>query len=469
MAIYQDNNILYTNVTKPSFVTSGRIAKGKYTIDDSGNITRTTGYLLNAIDIDWNGAYLESLDTYINSTADLLTQLELIYNTIPDISDLDLSEYLKSEDLTTELLENKLTDIFAPKSVEESLSELSTALNNKANKSEIPTSVNQLSGIDAYATNEWVLTTLNNYAKSPYDVYVEVQRNNGLPYVGKEEWLASLKGKDGTNGLSAYQIAKQYDPYITNDEREWIASLKGKDGSDAYTIAYNADPSVGTKEEWLASLKGETGDAGENGKSAFEIAQDNGFAGDEEEWLASLKGEKGDKGEQGEQGPGINILGYYDTLEELQEDTIETLNSIGDSYNVDGVIYVYNDLYDGDINEKWKPAGQFKGDKGDDGKSAYDVYAEIERAFNRDPLSPQDWITSLKGDKGDKGDQGEPGKSAYEVYAEIEEQFGRTPLSPQAWIESLQGGGTQYSAGTGISINSNVISIDKEQIWNIVQ
>ena len=56
-----------------------------------------------------------------------------------------------------------------------------------------------------------------------------------------------------------------------------------------------------------------------------------------------------------------------------------------------------------------------------------------------------------------------------EVYAEIEEQFGRTPLSPQAWIESLQGGGTQYSAGTGISINSNVISIDKEQIWNIVQ
>lgn len=35
------------------------------------------------------------------------------------------------------------------------------------------------------------------------------------------------------------------------------------------------------------------------GKSAYEIALDNGFEGTEKEWLESLKGEKGEKGEAG--------------------------------------------------------------------------------------------------------------------------------------------------------------------------
>ncbi len=38
------------------------------------------------------------------------------------------------------------------------------------------------------------------------------------------------------------------------------------------------------------------------GKSAYEIAVENGFRGTEKEWLASLKGDKGDKGEDGYNG-----------------------------------------------------------------------------------------------------------------------------------------------------------------------
>jgi hypothetical protein len=38
------------------------------------------------------------------------------------------------------------------------------------------------------------------------------------------------------------------------------------------------------------------GRKGEDGKSAYQIALDNGFIGSETEWLASLKGEKGDNG-----------------------------------------------------------------------------------------------------------------------------------------------------------------------------
>lgn len=40
-----------------------------------------------------------------------------------------------------------------------------------------------------------------------------------------------------------------------------------------------------------------------DGKSAYEIAVDEGFDGTETEWLESLKGEKGEKGDIGEQGP----------------------------------------------------------------------------------------------------------------------------------------------------------------------
>lgn len=51
------------------------------------------------------------------------------------------------------------------------------------------------------------------------------------------------------------------------------------------------------------------GGGGSAGKSAYEIAVDNGFEGDEEAWLESLKGERGlqgaagERGAQGEQGP----------------------------------------------------------------------------------------------------------------------------------------------------------------------
>lgn len=42
---------------------------------------------------------------------------------------------------------------------------------------------------------------------------------------------------------------------------------------------------------------------GEAGKSAYDIAVEQGFVGTEEEWLESLRGPQGEKGEQGEQGP----------------------------------------------------------------------------------------------------------------------------------------------------------------------
>ena len=48
--------------------------------------------------------------------------------------------------------------------------------------------------------------------------------------------------------------------------------------------------------------QGTNGADGANGKSAYELAVENGYAGDLQSWLTSLMGEKGDKGDTGEQG-----------------------------------------------------------------------------------------------------------------------------------------------------------------------
>ena len=44
------------------------------------------------------------------------------------------------------------------------------------------------------------------------------------------------------------------------------------------------------------------GGAGQPGKTAYEIAVEQGFEGDEQAWLESLKGDKGDPGPQGPPG-----------------------------------------------------------------------------------------------------------------------------------------------------------------------
>ena len=86
-------------------------------------------------------------------------------------------------------------------------------------------------------------------------------------------------------GVTAEEINTAVESYLQNNP---IAS--GEDGKSAFQIAQDNGFS-GTESEWLASLKGAKGDTGTDGKSAYEIAVDNGFSGTESEWLESLQGE----------------------------------------------------------------------------------------------------------------------------------------------------------------------------------
>lgn len=70
---------------------------------------------------------------------------------------------------------------------------------------------------------------------------------------------------------------------FTGTEKEWLDSLHGTSGESAYEIAQK-EGYQGTLDEWLLSLKGQ------NGRSAYELAVEQGFNGTLEEWLTSITG-----------------------------------------------------------------------------------------------------------------------------------------------------------------------------------
>lgn len=392
MSIYKgSHDITYNSISTSTLAIGSKISASRYVVNDDNEIIFHLP-IINGFDIDWNHAYLTSLDTYIDSTEDLLHQLEVIYNSIENI---DLSNYVtKDELLSKEYLTQEIANIlYAPKSVEDSISQIYSYLDSKANVDAIPRSIYDLTGYSDFATQAWVSNQLRYYSKSAYDVYVD---NGGT--LSQTQWLESLKGRDGIDGKSAYQIYLQHGGTLS--ETNWLNSLKGTDGWSAYQIAKANDPSIGTQEEWIASLKGE-------------------------------KGERGDKGETG---ASINILGYYETLEELKEATADTINSIGDAYNVGGVFYTYNDQFTS-IDDKWKFAGSIQGN---DGKSAYDL--AVLHGYTG---TESEWINSLKGEKGEKGeigekgekgDKGDIGRSAYDVA-----QSNGFEGTETEWLASLKG------------------------------
>ncbi|OTQ83696.1 hypothetical protein BG30_16025 [Bacillus subtilis subsp. subtilis] len=65
---------------------------------------------------------------------------------------------------------------------------------------------------------------------------------------------------------------------------EWLASLKGEKGNTGATGTKGDKGDTGA-----TGAKGATGAAGKDGKSAYELAVQQGFSGTLDEWLASLK------------------------------------------------------------------------------------------------------------------------------------------------------------------------------------
>ena len=87
----------------------------------------------------------------------------------------------------------------------------------------------------------------------------------------------------------------------------------GLNGKSAYELAVEQGYR-GTEEEWLESLLGSDG---ADGKSAYEIAVENGYSGTEEQWIGSLVGTPGTSGNDGKSAYELAVEnGYEGTLSE---------------------------------------------------------------------------------------------------------------------------------------------------------
>ena len=123
------------------------------------------------------------------------------------------------------------------------------------------------------------------------------------------------------------------------------------------------------------------------GKSAYEVAVENGFSGTETEWLASLKGEPGAPGADGKDGE--NGKTPY----------------VGDNGN----------WYIG-ADDTGKPSRGEKGDKGIQGERG---------------------IQGVQGEKGDKGDKGSPGAKGDKGEPGAKGDKGDTGATPNLTIGSV--------------------------------
>ena len=110
------------------------------------------------------------------------------------------------------------------------------------------------------------------------------------------------------------------------------------------------------------------------GKSAYEIAVDNGYSGSENEWIQSLAGQDGESGKSAYE---LAVEKGYTGSED------EWLSSLVGKPGTDGV----------------------------NGKSAYEL--AVENGYNG---TLTDWLNSLIGKSGEKGDRGEPGVGIDEIH-----------------------------------------------------
>lgn len=149
--------------------------------------------------------------------------------------------------------------------------------------------------------------------------------------------------------------------------------VPGQAGKSAYELAVEQG-FKGTEAQWLESLShGPAGKTGADGKSAYQIAQEHGFKGSEQDWLNSLKGQSGKDGSAG--------ASAYEIAKKA-------------GFSGDEAAW---------LKSLVGPAGA-PGTPGKAGDDAYEV--AVSQGFKG---NKQDWLASLRGPKGDAGDPGQPG------------------------------------------------------------
>lgn len=194
---------------------------------------------------------------------------------------------------------------------------------------------------------------------------------------------------------------------------------------DSGEVAYRINIPMGT------SMPG-PGRCGPPGKSAYQIACDNGFVGSEKEWLESLRGPEGlhghigPKGPKGDPGSGVRIDGFVDTPKELPFDA-----RLGTTFLIDyKYLYVHVGYKKGDEdtpNWSWHNAGPLQGVKGDQG---------IQGAVGSQGIQGTQGFQGLQGTNGTQGFPGLQGSVGLQGQQGLQ---GNQGLQGSVGIQGLQG------------------------------
>lgn len=209
------------------------------------------------------------------------------------------------------------------------------------------------------------------------------------------EGMGTIANGEASHAMGKYNIKDDNDKYAfiigngTSDD----------DRSNALTVDWNGNIKVSgdviaTNEEGdEVSLTEISLLSGQDGKSAYEIAVENGFVGTEEEWLASLKGADGTS---------ITIKDDLVSTDELPSSN----QTIGDCYLINGNLWVYTNSSDEGAINGFIDAGNIQGPAGKNGKEVELQVADdcIQWKYNSDIT----WtnlisLSDLKGAQGENG------------------------------------------------------------------
>lgn len=131
-------------------------------------------------------------------------------------------------------------------------------------------------------------------------------------------------------------------------------------------------------------------------------------------------GPSGKDGKDGKDGTGIQLKGSADSTDKLPA----TGNTAGDTYLVTGHLYIWE-------NDAWTDGGELQGPKGDDGRSAYQVWLDAGNTGTE-----SDYLASLKGATGPSGKDGTtPDLTPYLKTADADKKY-QTATQVQAAIDA---------------------------------
>lgn len=340
---------------------------------------------------------------------------------------------------------------------------------------------------DAYWVGDFIYVyNGTDWVESPN---VRGKDGKGLNYLG--EWPGNLSLPLGNNYVAgdtyvwgAGDVNKSLWTLVEEPERKWVdIGVPGPKGDSAYQTWLQLPGNTGkTEQEFIDSIKGtkgDTGNIGPDGKSAYQLAVEDGFVGTVEVWLESLNGQSAYqlwltqpgnagktevefiaslKGEKGEAAAAFEIIDQLTDEAQLprpgdptrayyvNKDLFVWFTSKDDYENLgslDGAsaYQVWLDL--GNTGTAQDFINSLKGTNGTNGQSAYELWEEQAGNVGK---TEAEFLASLKGTDGTNGTNGTNGRSAYQLA--VTEGFVGTL---EEWLDSLQGknlqvNGTQANA-----------------------